>query len=262
MKRAANYTKAQNAKDAQGLADTLYTLATLKKPTVARVHGNAYAGGMGFVAACDMAIASTEAVFCISEAKLGLTPATISPYVIRAMGARTAHRYFLTAERFTAQEAHRMGMVHEVTTAEALDAKVAELTHALVNASPHAVRACKKLVQDVAEHKINDALVAKTVAGIADIRAVGVLRCGPIGPIDGTGAQLTVGLCGKQLCGGEFIAADADQGNIVGPGAWLTLYDPTGVPVTAGTGDLLTITTSAVVGATNAWDILILGRSA
>jgi methylglutaconyl-CoA hydratase len=109
--------------------------------------------------------------YCLSEVKLGLIPATISPYVIRAMGARAAHRYFLTAERFTAKEAHRIGLVHEVTSAEALDAKVAELTQALVSASPNAVRACKKLVQDVAEREINNALVAQTVAGIADIRA-------------------------------------------------------------------------------------------
>jgi methylglutaconyl-CoA hydratase len=118
-----------------------------------------------------MAVSVDTANYCLSEVKLGLIPATISPYVIRAMGARAAHRYFLTAERFTAKEAHRIGLVHEVTSAEALDAKVAELTQALVSASPNAVRACKKLVQDVAEREINNALVAQTVAGIADIRA-------------------------------------------------------------------------------------------
>jgi methylglutaconyl-CoA hydratase len=118
-----------------------------------------------------MAVSVDTAHYCLSEVKLGLIPATISPYVVRAMGARSAHRYFLTAERFTAQEAHRVGLVHEVTSAEGLDTKVAELTQALVSASPNAVRACKKLVQDVAEREINDALVAQTVAGIADIRA-------------------------------------------------------------------------------------------
>jgi methylglutaconyl-CoA hydratase len=126
---------------------------------------------MGLVAACDMAVSVDTAHYCLSEVKLGLIPATISPYVIRAMGARAAHRYFLTAERFGAAEAHRIGLVHEVVVAEALDAKVADLTQALVSASPNAVRACKKLVQDVAEREINDALVAQTVAGIADIRA-------------------------------------------------------------------------------------------
>jgi methylglutaconyl-CoA hydratase len=126
---------------------------------------------MGLVAACDMAVSVDTAHYCLSEVKLGLIPATISPYVIRAMGARAAHRYFLTAERFNAPEAHRIGLVHEVVPADALDAKVAELTQALVNASPNAVGTCKKLVQDVAEREINDALVAQTVAGIADIRA-------------------------------------------------------------------------------------------
>jgi methylglutaconyl-CoA hydratase len=135
------------------------------------VQGDVYAGGMGLVAACDMAVSVDTAHYCLSEVKLGLIPATISPYVIRAMGARAAHRYFLTAERFGAAEAHRIGLVHEVVVAEALDAKVADLTQALVSASPNAVRACKKLVQDVAEREINDALVAQTVAGIADIRA-------------------------------------------------------------------------------------------
>jgi methylglutaconyl-CoA hydratase len=107
----------------------------------------------------------------LSEVKLGLIPATISPYVIRAMGARASHRYFLTAERFNAAEAHRIGLVHEVMTADALDAKLQELTQALVSASPNAVKACKQLVQDVAEKDIDSTLRARTVAGIADIRA-------------------------------------------------------------------------------------------
>jgi methylglutaconyl-CoA hydratase len=118
-----------------------------------------------------MAVSVDTATYCLSEVKLGLIPATISPYVIRAMGARAAHRYFLTAERFSAAEAHRIGLLHEVVSADALDAKVAELTSALVSASPHAVRACKRLVQDVAEREIDDALVAHTVAGIANIRS-------------------------------------------------------------------------------------------
>ena len=141
------------------------------KPTIARVQGDVFAGGVGLVAACDMAVSVDTATYCLSEVKLGLIPATISPYVIRAMGARASHRYFLTAERFSAAEAHRIGLVHEVVAADALDAKVAELTSALVSASPNAVRACKRLVQDVAEREIDDALVAHTVAGIADIRS-------------------------------------------------------------------------------------------
>jgi methylglutaconyl-CoA hydratase len=130
-----------------------------------------YAGGTGLVAACDMAVAVDGAQFCLSEVKLGLIPATISPYVIRAMGARAAHRYFLTAERFGAAEALRIGFVHEVVKAEELDAKTAEIAQALVNAGPEAVKACKKLLHDVAGHEISAGLVRRTVEGIADIRA-------------------------------------------------------------------------------------------
>ncbi len=171
MRRMADYTHAENRADAAQLADMLRTLYACPKPTIARVQGDVYAGGMGLVAVCDMAVSVETANYCLSEVKLGLIPATISPYVIRAMGARAAHRYFLTAERFNAAEAHRMGFVHEVVSAEALDAKVTELAHALANASPNAVRACKKLLHDVAEQEINPALIAQTVEGIADIRA-------------------------------------------------------------------------------------------
>jgi methylglutaconyl-CoA hydratase len=170
MRRMADYTQGENLADAGELAAMLRAIYECPQPTIARVQGDVYAGGMGLVAACDMAVSVDTANYCLSEVKLGLIPATISPYVIRAMGARAAHRYFLTAERFGAAEAHRIGLVHEVS-ADALDTKVAELTQALVSASPNAVRACKKLVQDVAEREINDALVAQTVAGIADIRA-------------------------------------------------------------------------------------------
>jgi methylglutaconyl-CoA hydratase len=171
MRRMADYTRGENLADAGELAAMLRAIYACPQPTIARVQGDVYAGGMGLVAACDMAVSVDTAHYCLSEVKLGLIPATISPYVVRAMGARAAHRYFLTAERFGAAEAHRIGLVHEVVSADALDAKVADLTQALVSASPNAVRACKKLVQDVAGREINDALVAQTVAGIADIRA-------------------------------------------------------------------------------------------
>ncbi len=171
MRRMADYTRDENLADAGELAAMLRAIYECPKPTIARVQGDVFAGGVGLVAACDMAVSVDTATYCLSEVKLGLIPATISPYVIRAMGARASHRYFLTAERFSASEAHRVGLVHEVVPADALDAKVAELTSALVSASPNAVRACKRLVQDVAEREINDALVAHTVAGIADIRS-------------------------------------------------------------------------------------------
>ena len=171
MRRMADYTRPENLADAGKLAEMLRVLYTCPKPTIARVQGDAYAGGMGLVAACDIAVSADTAGYCLSEVKLGLIPATISPYVIRAMGPRAAHRYFLTAERFDAAEALRIGFVHAVVPAEALDAKVAELAQALVNAGPEAVKACKKLVQDVAERDIDAGLIAATVEGIADIRA-------------------------------------------------------------------------------------------
>jgi methylglutaconyl-CoA hydratase len=171
MRRMADYTRAENLADAGALAEMLRTLYACPKPTIARVQGDVYAGGTGLVAACDIAVSVDTAHYCLSEVKLGLIPATISPYVIRAMGARAAHRYFLTAERFSAAEALRIGFVHEVVAADALDAKAAELAATLVGAGPQAVKACKKLVQDVAGHEIGAALIAQTVEGIADIRA-------------------------------------------------------------------------------------------
>lgn len=171
MRRMADYTRDENLADAAKLAEMLRVIYECPKPTIARVQGDVYAGGMGLVAACDMAVAVDTAGFCLSEVKLGLIPATISPYVIRAMGARAAHRYFLTAERFDAAEALRIGFVHAVVPAEQLDAQVDLLLKALTAASPNAVRACKRLVLDVAEREINTGLIAATVEGIADIRA-------------------------------------------------------------------------------------------
>jgi methylglutaconyl-CoA hydratase len=172
MRRMADYTRDENVADAGQLAAMLKAIYECPKPTMAAVQGDVFAGGMGLVAACDMAVSVDSATYCLSEVKLGLIPATISPYVIRAMGARAAHRYFLTAERFSAQEAHRIGFVHELVNGpEALSAKVDELAQALCNASPAAVRAGKRLVLDVAEREINASLIAATVEGIADIRA-------------------------------------------------------------------------------------------
>ena len=171
MRRMADYTHAENLADAAQLAEMLRVIYTCPKPTVARIQGDVYAGGMGLVAACDMAVSVDTANYCLSEVKLGLYPATISPYVIRAMGARAAHRYFLTAERFDAAEAMRIGFVHAVVPTEQLDAKVGELTNALVSASPHAVQKCKTLLHEVAGETIDAALIARTVEGIASIRA-------------------------------------------------------------------------------------------
>ena len=171
MKRMAGYTREENVEDASRLARMLEVLFHCPKPTIAKVQGDVYAGGTGLVAACDMAVAVDTAQFCLSEVRLGLIPATISPYVIRAMGARAAHRWFLTAERFDAAEAHRIGFVHEVVKAGELDAKVAGIAQALVGAGPEAVKACKTLLHDVAGHEISAGLVRRTVESIADIRA-------------------------------------------------------------------------------------------
>ena len=171
MRRMADYTRAENVADAAALATMLEVIYHCPKPTVVRVQGDVFAGGVGLVAVCDIAISVDSATYCLSEVKLGLVPATISPYVIRAMGARAAHRYFLTAERFSAAEAHRIGFVHEVVAVDALDARVDAIAQALVVAGPAAVRRCKALLQDVAGRDIDAALIAHTVEGIADIRS-------------------------------------------------------------------------------------------
>jgi methylglutaconyl-CoA hydratase len=171
MKRMATYTREENIEDASKLARMLEVLFHCPKPTIAKVQGDVYAGGTGLVAACDIAVSVDTAQYCLSEVKLGLIPATISPYVVRAMGARAAHRYFLTAERFSAAEAQRIGFVHEVVKAQDLDARTSEIAQALVSAGPQAVKACKKLLRDVAGQEISAGLVRRTVEGIADIRA-------------------------------------------------------------------------------------------
>jgi len=170
MRRMADYSREQNLADAQALAEMLRVIYACPKPTIARVQGDVYAGGTGLVAACDMAVAADTAGFCLSETRIGLIPATISPYVIRAMGPRAAHRYFLTAERFDAAEALRIGFVHQVVPPEGLDTAVGALVKALVGAGPAAVRASKRLVQAVAEQEITQSLIADTAQGIADIR--------------------------------------------------------------------------------------------
>lgn len=171
MKKMADYTHAENLADAGQLAAMLATIYRCSKPVVAKVQGDCYAGGMGLVAACDIAVSVDSANYCLSEVKLGLIPATISPYVIKAMGESAARRYFITAERFSAAEALRIGFVHEVATVEALDDTVAGIVKALVSNSPNAVRQAKQLVQDVASRELTPELIAATVEGIAQIRA-------------------------------------------------------------------------------------------
>jgi methylglutaconyl-CoA hydratase len=171
MKKMAGYSHDENTADAARLADMLRTIYLCPKPTVAKVQGDCYAGGMGLVAACDIVVAAEGVNFCLSEVKLGLIPATISPYVIKAMGEQAARRYFLTAERFDATAALRMGFAHEMVTQESLDTTVAGIVKALVSNSPNAVLEAKKLVREVVGEAVTDALLADTAERIAVIRA-------------------------------------------------------------------------------------------
>ena len=171
MKQMAGYDWEQNRADAGALADMLWTIHNCPVPVVARIHGDCYAGGVGLAAVCDIRVAASGVTFCLSEARLGLLPATIGPYVIRAIGESASRRYFTTAERFGAAEAHRIGLVNEAVAADALDASVDAIVAALAANGPHAVRACKRLVLDLAGAPIGDELRADTARRIADIRA-------------------------------------------------------------------------------------------
>ncbi len=171
MRRMADYSHAENLADAGKLARLLDTLYRLSKPTVACVQGAAFGGGVGLVACCDIAFASTTASFALSEAKLGLIPATIGPYVVQAIGARYAYRYFLSAETFTAAEAYRIGLVHDLALPGELDGKVNELLGALLVAGPQAQGAAKALIRAIANRPIDDKVIAHTVERIAEVRA-------------------------------------------------------------------------------------------
>jgi methylglutaconyl-CoA hydratase len=171
MRAMADFDWAQNHADAAGLAQMLWTIWSCPLPVVGRVQGDCYAGGVGLAAVCDVLVAAEAANFCLSEARLGLLPATIAPYVVKAMGEQAARRYFLTAERFSATQAQAMGLVHEVSSPDQLDARVAAIVAAVVANGPAAVKACKRLVQDVASREITAALRDDTARRIADIRA-------------------------------------------------------------------------------------------
>lgn len=172
MKRMAEYSEEENFRDAMGLAELMRTLHGMRQATIARVHGPAFGGGVGLVACCDMAVGTHAAAFSLSEVKLGLIPAVISPYVIAAIGERAAHRYFLTAERFDAGEAFRLGLLSElVTDDDAMDDKINDLTTALLAASPAAVHEGKQLIATVANRPIDGALIDETARRIARVRA-------------------------------------------------------------------------------------------
>lgn len=171
MRAMAGYSWQENQADAARLAEMLWTIYSCPLPVVGRIQGDCYAGGVGLAAVCDVLVAADGLQFCLSEARLGLLPATIGPYVVKALGEQASRRYFVTAERFSAAEAKALGFVHDVVAADALDAKVAEIVALLVANGPAAVKACKRLVQDVAGRPIEAELRADTARRIADIRA-------------------------------------------------------------------------------------------
>ncbi len=171
MRAMAGYGQAENLRDAEALGQLMHRLDSLEKPTIALVQGAAFGGGVGLVACCDIAIAATRATFCLSEVKLGLIPAVISPYVVGAMGARAARRYFLTAERFSAEEAMRLGLIHQVVEEEELDAAADRIIGDILTAGPQAVQESKALIAAVANRPVDHAIRQDTAERIARIRA-------------------------------------------------------------------------------------------
>lgn len=171
MKAMSGYTWDENRADAEKLAQMLWTIWSCPVPVVGRVHGDCYAGGVGLASVCDVLVAARGVQFCLSEAKLGLLPATIAPYVVRAMGEQASRRYFISAERFDADAALAMGLVHSVSDADALDATIDAIVQAIVANGPAAVKACKRLVKDVAGRPIDAEMRSDTARRIADIRA-------------------------------------------------------------------------------------------
>ncbi len=170
MKRMASYSHEENLRDARLLANMLKTLNTLPKPTIALIQGAAFGGAVGLTSCCDIALASPRASFSLSEVKIGLIPATISPYVIEAMGARAARRYFLSGERFGASKALALGLISEIFEAEEFEVELQKLIDTLLLNSPQAIVQAKRLVADVARESISNELIEETCRRIADIR--------------------------------------------------------------------------------------------
>ena len=171
MRRQGQGTYETNLENARKLAAMFAVIAEAPKPTVARVHGAAIGGGLGLVSACDIAVSASDAKFAASEVRLGLIPSTIAPYVLRAIGSRQAKRYFLTGERFSAEQAMRIGLVHEVVETEGLDARIDGIVEHLLAGAPDAQRAAKDLIQAVDHRPVTPELVDDTAQRIATIRS-------------------------------------------------------------------------------------------
>ncbi|MFB0990415.1 MAG: enoyl-CoA hydratase-related protein [Porticoccaceae bacterium] len=173
MKRMASYSYQQNLNDAHALAAMLKALHQMPIPTIARVQGAAFGGAIGLISCCDIALASSNASFALSEVKIGLVPSTISPYVIAAIGERHAKRYFMTAERFDTNTALQISLVHEAVEEQFLDDKVEQLITAILSNGPEAVVAAKQLVFAVSGKAIDSSLIEHTCEVIAGIRVSG-----------------------------------------------------------------------------------------
>jgi len=178
MRRAAQASEPDNLEDARRFARMLRTLSSLSKPTIARVQGAALGGGTGLTAACDMAVASVDAVFSTSEVKFGIIPSVISPYVLRAIGPRQALRYFQSAEQISAERAMAIGLVHEVAPLELLDAAVAALVKPLLAGGPLAQKATKELIAAVQDQPLDDRTIEDTAQRIARQRRTDEAREG------------------------------------------------------------------------------------
>jgi methylglutaconyl-CoA hydratase len=178
MKRASAFGEEENRADARMFAAMLHSLSTLSKPTLARVQGAALGGGTGLAAACDMAIATTDAMFATSEVKFGIIPAVISPYVLRAIGPRHALRYFQTGERFTAQRAHEIGLITDICSRDELDDKVQALAELLLVGAPLAQKAAKDLISAVNGRPIDTNICEETAQRISRQRATNEAKDG------------------------------------------------------------------------------------
>lgn len=170
MRRMAGYDWDDNQREARQLAGLMQRLDTMRMPTIARVQGSAFGAGVGLVACCDIAVAVSDALFSFSETKLGLIPAVVSPYVVRAIGARAARRYFITAERFNASKAQRLGLIHKMAERDELDSEINLFIEPLLHNGPAAMSAAKALVAMVEGRQIDEALIEETTRRIADVR--------------------------------------------------------------------------------------------
>lgn len=178
MQRMATFSDEENYQDAYQLSKLLHKLNEFPKPVIALVQGAVYGGGLGLIACCDFVVTTENACFCFSEVKFGMIPATISPFVLQAIGARQARRYFLTAEAFNAEAAKHIGLIHEIVADDALDSYLEQLDKMLLQASPMAQAQCKQLIHEVSQQAISDQLLQDTAKQLANVRSTADAKTG------------------------------------------------------------------------------------